>query len=111
MPPARFFLAPGANADKLRRVSRTVRLTFAGLALFFVLFPLTLQKPGLPQDLKSDEPAYYLMALSLVHDFDLLCETKDIQRLTQRVPLQQRQQPDPDDRRRLADSLVRQALS
>lgn len=67
-------------------MSRTVRLTFAGLALFFVLFPLTLQKPGLPQDLKSDEPAYYLMALSLVHDFDLLCETKDIQRLTNEFP-------------------------
>jgi hypothetical protein len=67
-------------------VSRTVRLTFAGLALFFVLFPLTLQKPGLPQDLKSDEPAYYLMALSLVEDFDLLCEAKDIQRLTNEFP-------------------------
>jgi hypothetical protein len=67
-------------------VSRTVRLTFAGLALFFVLFPLTLQKPGLPQDLKSDEPAYYLMALSLVRDFDLRCEAKDIQRLTVEYP-------------------------
>lgn len=67
-------------------MSRTVRLTFAGLALFFVLFPLTLQKPGLPQDLKSDEPAYYLMALSLVHDFDLRCEAKDIQRLTTEFP-------------------------
>ena len=67
-------------------MSRTVRLTYLGLALFFVLFPLTLQKPGLPQDLKSDEPAYYLMALSLVHDFDLLCETKDIQRLTNEFP-------------------------
>lgn len=67
-------------------MSRTVRLTFAGLALFFVLFPLTLQKPGLPQDLKSDEPAYYLMALSLVHDFDLRCEVRDIQRLTNEFP-------------------------
>ncbi len=67
-------------------MSRTVRLTFAGLALFFILFPLTLQKPGLPQDLKSDEPAYYLMALSLVEDFDLLCEAKDIQRLTNEFP-------------------------
>jgi hypothetical protein len=67
-------------------VSRTVRLTFAGLALFFILFPLTLQKPGLPQDLKSDEPAYYLMALSLVHDFDLRCEAKDIHRLSYEFP-------------------------
>ena len=79
-------LLPHINADRLRPVSRMVRLTFAGLALFFVLFPLTLQKPGLPQDLKSDEPAYYLMALSLVHDFDLRCETKDIQRLTNEFP-------------------------
>ncbi len=67
-------------------MSRTVRLTFASLALFFVLFPLTLQKPGLPQDLKSDEPAYYLMALSLIHDFDLRCEAKDIQRLMNEFP-------------------------
>ena len=76
----------GAIADRLRPVSRTVRITFAGFALFFILFPLTLQKPGLPQDLKSDEPAYYLMALSLVNDFDLRCETKDIQRLTNEFP-------------------------
>jgi hypothetical protein len=67
-------------------VSRTVRLAFAGLALFFVIFPLTLQKPGLPQDLKSDEPAYYLMALSLVRDGDLLCELHDIQRLEVEFP-------------------------
>ncbi|MEZ5312524.1 MAG: hypothetical protein R2862_02185 [Thermoanaerobaculia bacterium] len=67
-------------------MSRNVRLTFAGLALFFVLFPLTLQKPGLPLDLKSDEPAYYLMALSLVQDGDLRCELKDIQRLATEYP-------------------------
>ncbi len=67
-------------------MSRTVRFTFAGLALFFIIFPLTLQKPGLPQDLKADEPAYYLMALSLVRDFDLRCEVKDIQRLTNEFP-------------------------
>ena len=68
---------------------RTSRLTFAGLALLFVLFPLTLQKPGLPQELKSDEPAFYLMALSLVHDRDLRCELRDIQRLTTEFPYAQ----------------------
>lgn len=67
-------------------MSPNVRRTFAGLALFFVLFPLTLQKPGLPMDLKADEPAYYLMALSLVHDFDLRCEIKDIRRLALEFP-------------------------
>lgn len=67
-------------------MSSTVRRTFAGLALFFVLFPLTLQKPGLPMDLKSDEPAYYLMALSLAKDHDLRCELKDIQRLAIEFP-------------------------
>lgn len=77
----------GFDADRLRAtVSRTVRLTFAGLALFFVIFPLTLQKPGLPQELKSDEPAYYLMALSLLEDGDLRCELRDIQRLAIEFP-------------------------
>lgn len=63
-----------------------MRLVFAGLALLFVTFPLTLQKPGLPMDLKSDEPAYYLMALSLLADGDLACELKDIQRLAVEFP-------------------------
>jgi len=67
-------------------MSRTTRLVFGALALFLVLFPLTVQKPGLPMNLKSDEPAYYLMALSLAHDFDLRCELKDIQRLRTEYP-------------------------
>jgi len=67
-------------------MSRTPRLVFGALALFLVLFPLTVQKPGLPMNLKSDEPAYYLMALSLAHDFDLRCELKDIQRLRREFP-------------------------
>ena len=67
-------------------MSRTTRLVLGALALFFVVFPLTLQKPGLPMNLKSDEPAYYLMALSLAHDFDLRCELQDIQRLRTEYP-------------------------
>jgi hypothetical protein len=67
-------------------MSRTTRLAFGALALFLVVFPLTLQKPGLPMNLKSDEPAYYLMALSLAHDFDLRCEVRDIQRLRSEYP-------------------------
>jgi hypothetical protein len=67
-------------------MSRSVRWTFASLALFLVLAPLVLAKPGLPMTLKSDEPAYYLMALSLVHDRDLTCDVGDIQRLGVEFP-------------------------
>ena len=49
-------------------MSRTAQATFAAVALFLCLFPLFLAKPGLPLSLKSDEPAYYLMALSLAYD-------------------------------------------
>jgi hypothetical protein len=67
-------------------MSRTVAWSFAALALFLVTFPLALAKPGLPLTLKSDEPAYYLMALSLAHDRDLRCELRDIQRLGVEFP-------------------------
>ena len=67
-------------------MSTTVRWTFAAIALFLVLFPLALAKPGLPLILKSDEPAYYLMALSLVHDRDLRFELRDVQRLGVEFP-------------------------
>jgi hypothetical protein len=67
-------------------MSRTATLSFAALALFLVIFPLTLTKPGLPMTLKSDEPAYYLMALSLAYDHDLRCEDRDAQRLAIEFP-------------------------
>ncbi|MCM2270255.1 MAG: hypothetical protein NDJ75_09145 [Thermoanaerobaculia bacterium] len=67
-------------------MSRSVRWTFASLALFLVLAPLVLAKPGMPMTLKSDEPAYYLMALSLVHDRDLDVDVGDIQRLAVEFP-------------------------
>ncbi|HEX4954479.1 MAG TPA: hypothetical protein VF017_13895 [Thermoanaerobaculia bacterium] len=60
--------------------------TFLALSFFLVLFPLTLGKPGLPAGLKSDEPAYYLMALSLAYDRDLRAEAKDADRLFQEFP-------------------------
>ncbi len=67
-------------------MSRTVRSVFLALTLFLVVFPLTIAKPGMPMILKSDEPAYYLMALSLAHDFDLRCDVRDIQRLGVEFP-------------------------
>ncbi len=65
---------------------RNSSLVFACLATFLIATPLVLEKPGWPAGLKSDEPAYYLMALSLAHDGDLRCELADIQRLFQEFP-------------------------
>lgn len=64
----------------------TPRLAFWTLAIFFVVFPATVQKPGMPMVLRSDEPAYYLMALSLAHDGDLRCDLHDLQRLRWEFP-------------------------
>lgn len=55
-------------------------------SLFLVLFPLSIHKPGLPLTLKADEPAYYLMALSLVRDRDLQTEVHDLARLWEEYP-------------------------
>lgn len=67
-------------------MGRTTLLTLVALTLFLAIFPLTLGKPGLPAALKSDEPAYYLMALSLAFDFDLRAEVRDMDRLFQEFP-------------------------
>jgi hypothetical protein len=67
-------------------VSRTVHLVLASVTAFFLLFPLTLGKPGLPPHLKADEAAYYLAALSLAHDRDLRVEAKDVDRAFQEFP-------------------------
>jgi len=61
-------------------MSKNTKRGLLALSLLLVLFPLTVQKPGMPVTLKADEPAYYMMALSLGHDFDLRCEQKDIRR-------------------------------
>jgi hypothetical protein len=60
---------------------KPLTLAWVCLTLFLVLFPLTLAKPGLPMLLKADEPANYLMAVSLWRDGDLLCDSQDIERL------------------------------
>jgi hypothetical protein len=67
-------------------MSPALRRTYAAVALFLFAFPLVMVKPGMPINLKSDEPAYYLMALSLVRDLDLRCDLHDIQRLVQEFP-------------------------
>ncbi len=67
-------------------MSRTVNLVLASVTAFFLLFPLTLGKPGLPTHLKADEAAYYLSALSLAHDGDLRVEAKDVDRAFEEFP-------------------------
>jgi hypothetical protein len=67
-------------------MSRPSRYVFLALALLLVVFPATIAKPGQPMNLKSDEPAYYLMALSLAHDRDLVCDVGDIRRLAVEFP-------------------------
>lgn len=65
---------------------RTVSLPLACLFLVLLAFPLTLGKPGLPPNLKADESAYYLMALSLFHDRDLRLEVQDVDRVFHEYP-------------------------
>jgi hypothetical protein len=67
-------------------VTRTVHLVLASVSAFFLLFPLTLGKPGLPPHLKADEAAYYLASLSLARDGDLRLEPKDVDRAFQEFP-------------------------
>ena len=67
-------------------MSRPVRYVFLALAALLVVFPATVAKPGQPMNLKSDEPAYYLMALSLAKDCDLRCDVGDIRRLAVEFP-------------------------
>ncbi|MFQ5350005.1 MAG: hypothetical protein ACE5EG_06155, partial [Thermoanaerobaculia bacterium] len=58
------------------------------LGLTLVLFPLAISKPGLPTGLKSDEPAYYLAALSLARDGDLRFAPGEAERLFDEFPFQ-----------------------
>ncbi len=67
-------------------MSRTVHLALASVTAFFLLFPLTLGKPGLPTHLKADEAGYYLASLSLAHDHDLRVEPKDVERAFEEFP-------------------------
>jgi hypothetical protein len=61
-------------------------VTLAALSCFLLAVPLTIGKPGQPPTLKADEPAYYLMALSLARDFDLQYEPADGDRLLEEFP-------------------------
>jgi hypothetical protein len=67
-------------------VQRSVAWVFAALSAGLVLFPLTLGKPGLPSGLKSDEPAYLMMAESLAFDGDLRLEARDTERVFRTFP-------------------------
>lgn len=70
-------------------MGRPTILALTALSIVCFLFPLTIHRPGMPATLKADEPAYYLMALSLVHDFDLRCEPRDLERLYVEFPYTQ----------------------
>ncbi len=61
-------------------------VSLTALSLFLLAVPLTIGRPGLPAALKADEPAYYLMALSLARDFDLRYEPTDGDRLLEEFP-------------------------
>lgn len=65
---------------------RGPRLVLAALGVALVALPLAVHKPGLPPTLKADEPAYFLAALSLVHDFDLKLDEEDQRRLFASYP-------------------------
>jgi hypothetical protein len=65
---------------------RYTGLALVCLTVLLVVFPLMVGKPGLPMTLKADEPAYYLMALSLARDHDLVCDTGDLGRLFDEYP-------------------------
>ena len=66
--------------------SRPTVVTLAALSCFLLTVPLTIGKPGQPPTLKADEPAYYLMALSLARDFDLRYLPADGDRLLEEFP-------------------------
>ena len=67
-------------------MSRGARQALLWLTLALVAFPLAISKPGLPTSLKSDEPAYYLAALSLARDGDLRFEPGEAERLFDEFP-------------------------
>ncbi|MDA8018600.1 MAG: hypothetical protein MPN21_14260 [Thermoanaerobaculia bacterium] len=62
------------------------KLVLVALGLALLVLPLAIHKPGLPPTLKADEPAYFLAALSLVHDFDLRVDEADQRRVFETYP-------------------------
>jgi hypothetical protein len=74
-------VSSGKRWSKLAvHMKKTVSVALSSGTLFLLLFALSVGKPGLPVTLKADEPAYYLMALSLVEDGDLECTSEDYRR-------------------------------
>lgn len=71
----------------MTRTDRLTPLVLLCLTAFLVLFPLCVGKPGLPLTFKADEPAYYLMALSLARDGDLEHDIVDQRRAINEFPL------------------------
>lgn len=80
-------MSPAGEQRASSSLSSTSRLVLTAVASFLVVFPLTIQKPGLPLTLKADEAAYYLMAESLTHDRDLVVEDVDARRLFDHYPV------------------------
>ncbi|HVS03010.1 MAG TPA: hypothetical protein VMT16_09590 [Thermoanaerobaculia bacterium] len=62
------------------------RLALACLSVALLAAPAGLVKPGWPPGLKADEPAYWLMAESLAHDFDLDLGPEDRRRAFESFP-------------------------
>lgn len=69
-------------------LSRGARLAVWCIGLFLVASTIVPYKPGLPPNLKADEPAYFLMAMSLAHDRDLRCEPGELRRLFESFELE-----------------------
>jgi hypothetical protein len=66
--------------------NRLTPLVLLCLTAFLVLFPLCVGKPGLPLTFKADEPAYFLMAMSLARDGDLVLDVEDQRRAVDEFP-------------------------
>ncbi len=69
-----------------RPAERLTPLVLICLTAFLFLFPLCVGKPGMPLTYKADEPAYFLMALSLIQDGDLECNLEDRRRAVDEFP-------------------------
>jgi hypothetical protein len=67
-------------------VNPQVRRALVALSLFLAALPLALGKPGLPPNLKADESAYYLMAVSLARDGDVRLTPTDVEHAFDEFP-------------------------
>ena len=65
-------IGASTRSFRSRGSPRPSSLALGCLAVFLLLLPLTLESPGLPVILKADSAAFYLAALSLAQDGDLV---------------------------------------